>query len=143
MIKLLIFVILILVLVLIYRLCILENFHEKTNQVSNKPEVLQNCVSCSYCDFKPNPESKDYILSRCLQQHTQTGAFRPTNSGCKSHRDLAISSGCNNAINHYIQNIENLKEINDATENRKCKCMYLIEDSTPENQSYNSWINTF
>lgn len=143
MIKLLIIVIFILVLIAIYRLCNKENFHEKTNSVSNQPEVLQNCVSCSYCDFTPNPESKDYIISRCLQQHTQTGAFKPTNLGCKDHRDLAISSGCNVAINHYIQNIENLKAINDDTENIRCKCMYLIEDTSPENQSYNSWINSF
>lgn len=143
MIKLLIFVILILVLAIVYRLCRTENFHEKTNAVSNEPEVLQNCVSCSFCDFKPNPESKDYIISRCLLQHTQTGAFKPTNSGCKDHRDLAISSGCNVAINHYIQNIENLKAVNDATENRNCKCMYLIDDTSAENQSYNAWINSF
>ncbi len=143
MIKLLIIVIFILVLIAVYRLCNIENFHEKTISVSNQPEVLQNCVSCSYCDFNPNPESKDYIISRCLQQHTQTGAFKPTNIGCKDHSDLAISSGCNVAINHYIQNIENLKKINDDTKNIRCKCMYLIDDTSPENQSYNSWINSF
>ena len=145
MIKLLIFVILILVLVFIYRLCNKENFHEKTKAASNQPEVLQNCASCSYCDFKPNPESKEYIISRCLQQHTQTDDFKPTNSGCKDHSDLAISSGCNVAINHYIQNIKNLKAINDKSENISCKCRYLIDtnESSLEKNSYNSWINSF
>ena len=105
MIKLLIIVTLILVLFFIFRFCNLEKFHEKTNSVSNDPEVLKDCLSCSFCDFKPNPESKDYIISRCLLQHTQTGAFKPQNSGCKTHSDLAVLSGCNKAINHYMQNV--------------------------------------
>jgi hypothetical protein len=147
MIKQLIIVTLILILVLIYRLCSKENFHDKTNSVSsNEPEVIENCESCSYCVFNPNPETKDYIISRCLSQHTASdNNFKPTHKGCKEHKILGTSSGCKKAINHYIDNIENLKLIN--KNNAECSCMYLqddtISDQNTEKNAYKSWIETF
>jgi len=143
MIKLLIFVILILVLVFIYRLCSKENFHEKTKAASNQQESLENCQQCSYCDFKPNPNSKEYIISRCLQQHTQSDAFIPTSDGCKSHEELAFSSGCNDAIKNYMENINNLRDINSNHGNLRYNYSIDNDESSTEKISYNNWIKSF
>lgn len=164
MINLLIILVLLLLLFFIYSSNNFEKFHEKTNQVSNdKPEVIKDCESCSYCNFndkptnsKPRnnnssnskPETKEYIISRCLMQHTigknKDVKFKPENPGCIKHKELAYKSGCNKAINHFLQNIEAMKNVNDK-ENEKCSCVYSQDSKTdnPEKQSYNSWIDSF
>ena len=142
MIKLLILLFLMILLFFVLKNLKRENFHEKTDSVeNNQSEVIKDCESCSFCDFKPDPETKNYIISRCLSQHTQTGDFKPTNSGCRQHRDLASSSGCIDGVKNFIQNIENLKEVNQ--DNANCRCMYSKDDSeSSEKQLFNSWINT-
>ena len=151
MIKLLIILILLLILVLIYKSYNLENFHDKTNAVSSdKEEVIKECESCSYCDFNKNPQNKDYIISRCLLQHTQSQQEKDTYwkpvIDCKSHDKLSRDSGCKAAIKHFKANIEALKKVNNNY-NKNCSCVYLIDsvsdDPRPEKVSYEKWIKTF
>lgn len=149
MIKLIILIFLVLLLFFIKKLYLLENFHEKTISVvaPNQPEFLPNCEVCSYCDFTENPETKDYIISRCLMQHTQTNDFKPNDEKCRPHSSLAISSGCTKAIKHFRDNIENLHYINIKDSNQFCKCMYSLDDipseQNSEKNSFNSWIKSF
>ena len=147
MINLLIILVLLLLLFFIYSSNNFEKFHEKTNQVSNdKPEVIKDCESCSYCNFNDNPETKEYIISRCLLQHTignENVKFKPTIDGCITHKELASKSGCIEAINNFLPNIEAMKKVNN--ENKNCSCVYSQDSKTdnPEKQSYNSWIDSF
>jgi len=123
-----------------------ENFHDRTlgTQINSQPEILEDCQSCSFCDFNPLPQNNDYIISRCLSQHTQTNYFKPTNEGCRPHNQLSFLSGCYDGVSHYKQNIINLKNIND--DNYHCKCNYSLDsrplEQNPEKQSYESWIST-
>ena len=149
MIKLLILLLLVIILIFVLKKLKKENFHEKTNKVEDsKSEVLENCESCSFCDFNPNPETKDYIISRCLFQHTLTSSdspeYKPSAKGCRNHKDLSSLSGCVDAIRHFKTNIDNLKNVN--VQNANCRCNYSLDglpiDNSPEKQSYNSWLKT-
>ena len=146
MIKLLILLFLMILLFFILKNLKRENFHEKTGSVeNNQSEVIKDCESCSFCDYNPDPETKPYVISRCLLQHTLTsGEFKEAPSGCRSHKDLSSISGCIDALKQDETNINNLKQVN--RDNSNCRCEYSLDDNSLENnlekQSYNSWIKT-
>lgn len=139
----------IIVLIIIILSCINKNyekFHELTNQAINvqNNEAIPSCLSCSYCYFNPKPEEKNYIISRCLKQHTQTnGSFKPSNQGCASHRALSIHSGCSDAINTYSQAFNNLLEIANNSEYNHLKYNYDVDNTNNQSSDYQTWLNSF
>ena len=144
-----------------------EYFHELTTPVltestittqANQCDVLggvnedSSAIKC-FTDYNPNPEDKDYILARCIKQHTTyDGEFMPGHHGCQHHRYLSQSSGCKNALTHFWQNIETLRELSDISSSSDsrtdpdaaseslssaCSCRNILEDAAPP--GYDSW----
>jgi len=145
-----------------------EYFHELTTPVltestittqANQCDVLggvnedSSAIKC-FTDYNPNPEDKDYILARCIKQHTTSldATFMPGHPDCQHHRYLSQSSGCKNALTHFWQNIETLRELSDISSSSDsrtdpdaaseslsyaCSCRYELDSSKPP--GYDSW----